>query len=406
MEYENPYPTVKHKAIPERVFRALLAIFGGAVICTALCYRSSELALDWSATVTARKCFYFPSDASPSALLLETEDIKQLLLSEAFFGNDSLYFDLGIENTGTTELAPSDNSEAAPPQSGIEAPDRLFDRSDIYSYDYSKKRAGELALLPYDLSCSPSSGEVLLSNTTAYKIDPSEYLSRDYPINTPLTDEPLVLIVHTHGTESFAPEDEPSIGEASQRSADIEENIVAVGSVMAELLNEAGISTLHCETMHDLESYQRSYDLCADTIQKYLAEYPSIKYVFDVHRDAIARQNGDIIKPLCLIDGQLTAQIMLLVGTNEKGADHPSWENNLTVAAKLQSKLTEKYENFARPINIRGASFNEQFTKGSLLIEIGSSGNTLSEAKSAARVLTYSLIEMIKENQPEYDELS
>ena len=90
---------------------------------------------------------------------------------------------------------------------------------------------------------------------------------------------------------------------------------------------------------------------------------------------------------------------MLLVGTNEKGADHPEWESNLTIASKLQSKLIQKYKNFARPINIRGASFNEQFTKGSLLIEIGSSGNTLSEAKYAAKLLTYSIIEMIGENQ-------
>ena len=240
---------------------------------------------------------------------------------------------------------------------------------------------------------------MLLSNTTSYDIDASEYPDRDYPIKSGITDSPLVLIVHTHGTESFAPEGVYSADQNSQRSSDPAKNIVAVGGVMAELLNDAGIPTLHCEIMHDLESYRNSYNLCADTIRKYLAEYPTIEYVFDVHRDAIARQNGDLVKPVCNIDGRLSAQVMLLVGTNEKGADHPDWEDNLTVAAKLQSKLTRKYENFARPINIRGASFNEQFTKGSLLIEIGSSGNTLTEAKNAARLLTYSLIEMIEENQ-------
>ena len=104
------------------------------------------------------------------------------------------------------------------------------------------------------------------------------------------------------------------------------------------------------------------------------------------------------MKPVSLIDGKVAAQVMLLVGTNEKGADHPDWNENMTVAVNLQDKLTRSYANFARPINIRGASFNEQFTPGSLLIEIGSSGNTLSEAKYAAELLTYSIIDMIKGN--------
>ena len=89
---------------------------------------------------------------------------------------------------------------------------------------------------------------------------------------------------------------------------------------------------------------------------------------------------------------------MLVVGTNEKGADHPDWETNFTVATHLQSKLTATYDNFARPINIRGASFNEQFTGGSLLIEIGSAANSLSEAKAAAKYLTLAIIETINEN--------
>jgi hypothetical protein len=83
----------------------------------------------------------------------------------------------------------------------------------------------------------------------------------------------------------------------------------------------------------------------------------------------------------------------------EKGADHPDWFDNFSVAAKLQARLTESYDRFARPINIRGASFNEQFTPGSLLIEIGYAGNTLSEAKTAAKWLTYELAAMILAEQ-------
>ena len=397
MNAETLYPRVRHNTLPVRLAKGLSAAFGGLVLTAALSAGVADLALGWSPTSTAKRCFEFPEEA----VIPDADGIRQFLLMKAFFGSDSLYFDLGDENTGKTRLSPARSAEESTPQGSLEAPEELIDENtDIYSYDYSRLKPGDAALLPYDLSGQPSHGEVLLSNTTSYEIDIGSYTERDYPITSPVTDEPLVLIVHTHGTESFAPEGAYSVKSGENlRSSDTSRNIVAVGAVMAELLNDAGIPTLHCETMHDLESYRSSYDLCADTIQKYLAEYPSIKYVFDIHRDAVTRQNGDIVKPVCNIGGRLTSQVMLLVGTNEKGADHPNWQSNLTVAAKLQQKLTSKYEKFARPINIRGASFNEQFTPGSLLIEIGSSGNTLSEAENAAKLLTYSIIEMIEENQ-------
>ena len=400
MNLESELPKVRHDTLKRRLSRGISAAFGGLVLVSAVSSAAVSAASGWSPTNTARKCFYFPDGADD---LPDSDSIKQFLLMKAFFGGDSLYFDLGGENTGQTPLEPAKSSESDKPQISPEAPDLIADGEDIYSYDYSKRVKGELALLPYDLSGSPSYGEVLLSNTTAYQINAEEYPEREYPIKSRITDSPLVLIVHTHGTEAFAPEDAYSTLPSTQRSSDTSKNVVAVGKVMSELLNDAGIPTIHCEIMHDLESYRNSYNLCADTIRKYLDEYPTIEYVFDVHRDAIARQNGDIVKPVCNVDGRLTAQVMLLVGTNEKGADHPDWEDNLTVAAKLQSKLTKKYDKFARPINIRGASFNEQFAKGSLLIEIGSSGNTLTEAKNAARLLTYSIIEMIVENQGEIE---
>jgi len=388
------YPAAK--SYPARLISAFLAIVGG-LAATALLGRVIESAVStWSPTQTAHTCFYFPE----AAVLPDRESAGQMLMQAAFFGSDALLFDEGEENTGidTSESpSPSDLSDT-PHNPLIEPSERNPADTNIYTYDYASLPDGALALLPYDLSGGADAGEILLSNTTAYDIAP-EIPATPYPITDAVTDEPLVLILHTHGTEAFAPEGASYVSPTDvQRSSDIRENIVAVGGVMADLLNDAGIPTLHCEIMHDLESYQRSYTLAADTIQKYLTEYPSIRYVFDVHRDAIVRTSGDLIRPLTVIDGELAAQVMLLVGTNEKGADHPDWMDNFTVAATLQSKLTATHEKFARPINIRGASFNEQFTKGSLLIEIGSAGNTLSEAKKAAEHLTYSLIEMIKEN--------
>ena len=397
------YGTHNKKSSLPHAAQMLSSLIGGLAL-SVLLFNAAETAVSgWSPTETARECFNFPD----TRRIPTKEDVSAFLLSSAFFGTDALYFDSGEENTGKSQehaVNPSENSTLDAPQLPIgEQANIPKNDGNLYTYDRSVIKDGEFALLPYDLSGGAKYGEVLLSNTTAYSPDTEAALSADYPIKTRLTDyskdKPLILIIHTHGTESYSPEEAlTATGSNIHRSSDTEKNMISVGAVMAKLLNEAEIPTVHCEVMHDLESYTRSYDLAADTVQKYLNEYPSIKYVFDIHRDAIVRANGDMIRPITEINGEITAQIMLLVGTNELGADHPNWLTNFTVAAKLQERLTKTYDRFARPINVRGASFNEQFTPGSLLIEIGSAANSLSEAKNAAKHLTYAIIDIIKSN--------
>lgn len=244
-----------------------------------------------------------------------------------------------------------------------------------------------------DLSRHPASGELYISNETGYNPDLVELLSAPYPIKTSnvitvnRTNEPLVLILHTHGTEAF--EDD------STRSEDITRNIVSIGALMAQVLNNAGINTLHCQTMHDKESYLNSYNRSKETILSYINEYPSIQYIFDVHRDAIFNSSGEAVKPVTAFEGKNVAQIMSVVGTDYKGADHPNWKSNLNLAVKLQYALNTKYANIARPINLRSASFNEQYRSGSLLLEIGSAANTLAEAERAAILTAQTLAELI-----------
>ena len=399
--YETPY-NYRFEAVPKKPVSIMTSVTGLLLLCLFSAHCINMWVTGWSPTETAKQCFLYPEERK----FPDKREIAQMLLSAAFFGSDASYFDDGEENTGhsvLSEVLPSELSgESSPDDPLIKEPLSAPQPGNIYSYDPSLIPEGEYALLPYDLSGNPKRGEVLFSNTTGYTPDADLYLSGGYPITTSLSeysaDEPLILILHTHGTESFAPAGAVSVPPSYvARDSDPKNNMIAVGKVMADTFNGAGIPTIHCEIMHDLESYSRAYDLAADTIQRYLKKYPSIQYVFDVHRDAVIRENGDYIRPITVIEGEITAQIMLLVGTNEKGADHPDWETNMTVAATLQKKLTTDYTAFARPINIRGASFNEQFTKGSLLIEIGSAANTLSEAKNAARHLTYSMIGMIKE---------
>ena len=76
----------------------------------------------------------------------------------------------------------------------------------------------------------------------------------------PNSPDPQVLVMHTHATEDyrlsaglwFSPGD-------GARSTDRSINMCAVGRVVADTLNAAGINTLHDETLNDYPSYTGSY---------------------------------------------------------------------------------------------------------------------------------------------------
>ena len=206
------------------------------------------------------------------------------------------------------------------------------------------------------------------------------------------SDQPQVLILHTHATECYQPwEDLWYDPDFSARDLDTSVNMCAVGARMAEILNQAGICTLHDETLHDSPSYTESYSRSAQTARAYLEQYPSIKVILDVHRDAI-ESNGTRIKPLTTIDGQDTAQVMIIAGCdNGSTVSLPNWKQNLAFAAAWETEMETRYPGLTRPVLCGYRFYNQDITTGSLLIEIGGHANTLEEAvrggEYAARAL-------------------
>lgn len=257
-------------------------------------------------------------------------------------------------------------------------------------------------IIALDMSDGQTAFNLKYKNESKYSPNINELLEEDYPLNFAKSassnnvNQPIVLIIHTHGSECYSPEGvQAYTDDTLTRTLDTSKNVVAVGEILANTLNNRGVPTIHCTTMFDAESYSDSYDLSEKKVQEYLAEYPSIQYIFDVHRDSITRTNNEKIKPLTIVNGTETAQAMFVVGTDSGGADHPNWLNNLTVATFFQNRLIEKYGNIMRPINLRKASFNAEHAPGSLLIEVGTCGNTLSEAKNCATLLGETIAEII-----------
>lgn len=258
-------------------------------------------------------------------------------------------------------------------------------------------------VIKLDMSEKQTVDNLLCKNESGYSADLNALIQADYPIKYTQSaangqaDLPTVLIIHTHGTECYLPNGATDYtAQTPTRSTDCEKNVVAVGKVLAEALQNNGIQTIHCETMFDEKSYSDSYTLSEKAVMEYLEKYPSIQYVFDIHRDSIVRQNNEKVSPTSEIDGKKCAQAMLVVGTDAKGANHPNWRANLTVAAAFQYALIKDYGSLMRPLNIRSASFNAEHSIGSLLIEVGTCGNTLEEATECARLLGNTISRVIK----------
>lgn len=204
-------------------------------------------------------------------------------------------------------------------------------------------------------------------------------------------DAPVVLIIHTHGTEAYSPYGAAWYsGGESFRSLDPHNSVVAVGREMKKVFESHGIGVIHVETMFDAEDYNSAYYLAAQEIIRITKKYPSISYVFDVHRDAMVTPDGTGLRPTSpsttTVDGVSAAQIMLVVGTDHAGSGHTGWYDNLSVALRLQSAALDFDPDLMRPLNLRSASFNQQYTAGSLIVEVGAAANSLREASLAGMI--------------------
>lgn len=229
-------------------------------------------------------------------------------------------------------------------------------------------------------------GGLYLYNRTSLDVDLASAASASVPITLP-DEGPQILIVHTHATEAYTPDgtDVYTPSDNNTRTLDNNYNMVRVGDEMEKVFTEMGLGVIHDTTLHDYPQYNGAYDRSAKTVAAYLEQYPTICVVLDVHRDALIGEDGTVYKAVTTVDGTSTAQVMLVLGSSE-GGEHPNWMQNLTLACKIQNGLNTLYPTLARPMTLRSSRYNQHLSSGSLLVEVGTHGNTLQEALAAARL--------------------
>lgn len=220
-------------------------------------------------------------------------------------------------------------------------------------------------------------GKVKVNNRTDLSVDVNALMQ--LPLSWELKNaSPTVLIYHTHGTESYTEI-------SGYRTRDNNYNMVSIGDAVEKRLTEAGISVIHDTTTHDYPSYDGSYTSSRKSVQQYLAEYPSIKLVLDLHRDSMTDSSGKQIQTS--VNG--AAQMMLVMGINYSG-----WKENMALAVKLHALLEQKTPGIMRPLCVRAQRFNQDLCTGALLIEMGAAGNTQDQALKSADLLCDAIIEL------------
>jgi stage II sporulation protein P len=188
----------------------------------------------------------------------------------------------------------------------------------------------------------------------------------------PLSAEPQILIYHTHTSESYIPVS------GKDHLLNQRGDIVKVGAQLQKILEEKyHLKTLHCETIHDQPPFKKSYERSQITVKQYLHDYPSLKVLIDLHRDATPGLNA-----VCSIKGVKTATILAVVGT-DKMLPHPGWKKNQTFAAQVLDRMNLYYPGLSNGIIISKGRYNQHLHPHALIFEVGDQYSTLAEAYHA-----------------------
>lgn len=289
--------------------------------------------------------------------------------------NIAEFFSLSGKSAIESVLVYNKNKETVTPIAVVQSPEKT---ESVY------ENVGETVDISHAKPANAvEANNIIVSNAPGKNFNVAELLAR--PLEFEKTDGYKVLVIHTHTTESYLPDD---------RHDDPQKNMIRVGEVFTDVLEKNGIKTLHCKTVHD-KPYSLSYKNQLTSIEKILKENPTVEAVIDVHRDALYNANQEKLKPAVIVNGETAAQVMLVCGTDASGLLHETWQSCFSFAIKVQNNMNNNYPNLARPINLRTERFNTHMTKNSVIFEIGANGNTLGEALTGAKYAAQAVADVL-----------
>ena len=220
---------------------------------------------------------------------------------------------------------------------------------------------------------------VKIKNETSFDI-PDDIMNTELDI-----DKNNILIFHTHTCESYTPSEKYQYEQTGNfRTTDLNYTVARLGDELTNYLLGFGFKVNHDKTYHDYPAYTGSYSRSLESVKKDLQENPS-DIIIDLHRDAIGSKSD--YDPSVKIGDDVASQLMFVIGTNGGGLYHPNWQNNLRFAIKVQEIANEMYPGLFKPMIVRNSRYNQQLGKAAVIIEVGSTGNTLEQSLTSMKYL-------------------
>lgn len=191
----------------------------------------------------------------------------------------------------------------------------------------------------------------------------------------------VVFIYHTHNRESWL--NEAQMNPTTKAVDHPTRNITLVGKRLAQELKEKGIGAeVNTDDFYSRATYSLAYAESLKEIRAAVQDNRDIRYFFDLHRDKQPRE-----KTTVAIGGKNYARVFFVIGMRNK-----NYEKNTQFARELHALLEKKYPGISRGVTEKGTKdgngeYNQSISPGSLLIEIGGTGNTLQESYNTAAAL-------------------
>lgn len=311
----------------------------------------------------------------------QQEALKNILIQNipGMVGLDNID-GLDIEETEKIVLKPEQNNTPSMLHSTLYALTRV-NPNDPRTFLNSQLTSMEMVSLLAE-TYSAEENSILIE-----KIQQEEEISEVSPnnslVNTAFGQElsPLVIIYHSHTTESFVPTS------GQNYTTDLSQTVVRVAEEIAQRLEEEyGIKVIHNKEIHNIP-HNEAYSNSIHTIKELVKRYPEAAMVIDLHRDGVTRDVSTT-----QINGEDVGKTLIVLGS-----DHSRWKQNYGFAYNFHEKSEELYPGLSRGIRERRLTYNQEVHPQAILLEIGGHRNSLEEALRTGRYVAEIIGELFKE---------
>ena len=198
------------------------------------------------------------------------------------------------------------------------------------------------------------------------------------------SDEPLVpqaVVYCTHTSEGYY---------GQERQNGVAGGVLDAARSLRDALEANGIGVILLEEVFDAPDWNNSYGYSLAAVEEVKAQYPDIQLYIDVHRDAeipgVDTHFSD--------DSGSYARMMRSIGSNAN-LPHPNWEQNRAFADQLYNELESSKPGLMRDSKIYNGRYNQHVGNKAILVEIGSTSNTVEEAKASATLLGNAIAKLL-----------